>query len=271
MENRMIEVKFVGSGGQGSVVAGKLLADAGARVGYHCQSFAAYGALRRGGQVESFVRFSMTPIRIHSKMYDPDYLVLMDDKFVQDTRLIDEVKNGGTILINTSQSGIKDRSRKDVHIYDMDARKIALEADLSLPSGMPVINTAVLGGLAAFLPDVGVDSIIEAVDSGKIPHLNKNASAIRKAYQSIKNTLEGKTETGSASYQIHSDYKQQLYPVIDEQCNLCELCYISCPDIAIFFNTDANSFEVNNSACKECGICIRVCPRKSISWERGAV
>ena len=64
----MIEIEFIGTGGQGSVVAGKLLANAAAKAGFKTQAFAAYGAQRRGGDVESYVRLSEDIIRNHSKI-----------------------------------------------------------------------------------------------------------------------------------------------------------------------------------------------------------
>ncbi len=48
----MIEIMFKGEGGHGSVVAAKLLAQAAAESRFQAQSFASYGALRRGGKVE---------------------------------------------------------------------------------------------------------------------------------------------------------------------------------------------------------------------------
>ena len=83
----MIEIEFIGTGGQGSVVAGRLLADAAARAGYKTQAFSAYGAQRRGGNVESYVRLSSDTIRNHSKIYGADLVILMDkallDAFVE--------------------------------------------------------------------------------------------------------------------------------------------------------------------------------------------
>ncbi|MGZ3494090.1 MAG: 2-oxoacid:acceptor oxidoreductase family protein, partial [Thermodesulfobacteriota bacterium] len=61
----MIEIRIHGTGGQGVVVAAKLLADAAAKSGYKSQCFSAYGVERRGGSVESYVRISDKDIAIH--------------------------------------------------------------------------------------------------------------------------------------------------------------------------------------------------------------
>ena len=97
----MKEIKIYGTGGQGSVLAAKLLADAAVKSGFHAQSFSAYGAQRRGGKVESFVRFSKNPVFVHSKMYEPDYVILMDDVFALDPLTISGLKGDGGLLINS--------------------------------------------------------------------------------------------------------------------------------------------------------------------------
>jgi Pyruvate/2-oxoacid:ferredoxin oxidoreductase delta subunit len=51
------------------------------------------------------------------------------------------------------------------------------------------------------------------------------------------------------------------------RCNLCENCYIFCPDLAIAFDDEVRSFTVNRVLCKACGICITECPRSAILWE----
>ncbi len=80
---QMIQMRIHGTGGQGVVVAAKLLADAAAKSGYQSQCFSAYGAERRGGSVESYVRISDQRIVIHSKLYDPEYLIVMDENLIK--------------------------------------------------------------------------------------------------------------------------------------------------------------------------------------------
>ena len=98
----MKEIRIHGTGGQGAVIASKLLADAAAKCGFNVQSFAAYGAERRGGRVESYVRFSREPIFVHCKMYEPDYVVMMDKIFAKDPGTALDIKKSGGILINNS-------------------------------------------------------------------------------------------------------------------------------------------------------------------------
>ena len=93
----MIEINIHGIGGQGVVVAAKLLAEAAAGSGYYSQSFASYGTEKRGGKVESYVRVSEDEIHIRSKVYQADYLILMDRDFVKDPKVLSTIKEGGTL------------------------------------------------------------------------------------------------------------------------------------------------------------------------------
>ncbi len=53
-------------------------------------------------------------------------------------------------------------------------------------------------------------------------------------------------------------------------CDLCENCYIFCPDVAISFDAETQAFTIDRNKCKVCGICINECPRKALDWEGGS-
>jgi Pyruvate/2-oxoacid:ferredoxin oxidoreductase delta subunit len=67
-----------------------------------------------------------------------------------------------------------------------------------------------------------------------------------------------------------SSAKKKVYPVFDKtklnRCDRCLICYISCPDLAVYFQTEPFALDINQSLCKSCGICIEECPRKAILW-----
>jgi len=141
----LIEIRFHGLGGHGAVVASKFLADAAARNGYQAQAFASYGALRRGGKVESYVRISENPVRPHCKLYEPDWLILMDDGLAEDPAALSGLKNSGSILINSGKAPAEFPTLDRFRVVTVDAYRIAREKGLVLPGGMPVINTTLLG------------------------------------------------------------------------------------------------------------------------------
>ena len=189
----MIEIEFIGTGGQGSVVAGRLLADAAARAGYKTQAFSAYGAQRRGGNVESYVRLSSDTIRNHSKIYGADLVIVMDKALLERSLRDGKLKQGSTVLINTDEAPEKYPALKGRKVITLDANRIASRRGVTLPSGTPVINTTVLGALWAMIPSVKMDQLLEALKEGKIPAVEKNIAAVQEAYEAISQSLGGAT------------------------------------------------------------------------------
>ena len=184
----MIEIEFIGTGGQGSVVAGKLLADAAAKAGLKSQAFAIYGASRRGGGVESFVRISEDEVLNHSKIYGADYTILMEPSLLEGAQERGKFKKGSTVLINTPDSLEAFPTLKDNKVITIDANHIANNRGVTLPNGMPIINTTMIGALWALLPSVTVDQLIESLKDGHIPAFEKNVDAVNDAYVIIKGT-----------------------------------------------------------------------------------
>lgn len=181
----MIEIKILGIGGQGAVLAAKLLADAAARSGFNVQSFSEYGSQRRGGKVESYVRISSEPVSVHCKMYELDYVIMMNEIFIKEAGIAYNIKKKGGILINTPSPPEDFSSLGNFRILTVNASHIATKNRVLLPSGMPIINTTVLGALVGMIPEIEIDSLIEAIKEGKIPAADKNINAAKEAYDFI--------------------------------------------------------------------------------------
>ena len=130
MDN-MIEIRWHGRGGQGAKTASLLLADAAFNTGKYIQGFPEYGPERMGAPLTAYNRISDTPIRIHSNIYEPDYVVVVDDTLLESVDVTAGLKETGAIVINTTKS--EDHLRKALKgykgdIYTIDARKISEEA-----------------------------------------------------------------------------------------------------------------------------------------------
>ena len=130
MDN-MIEIRWHGRGGQGAKTASLLLADAAFNTGKYIQGFPEYGPERMGAPLTAYNRISDTPIRIHSNIYYPDYVVVVDDTLLESVDVTAGLKETGAIVINTTKS--EDHLRKALKgykgdIYTIDARKISEEA-----------------------------------------------------------------------------------------------------------------------------------------------
>ena len=128
---KMIEIRWHGRGGQGAKTASLLLADAAFNTGKYIQGFPEYGPERMGAPITAYNRISDTPITIHSNIYDPDYVVVVDDTLLTSVPVTAGLKKEGAIVINTTKT--PEELRKLLHgyegnIYTIDARKVSIEA-----------------------------------------------------------------------------------------------------------------------------------------------
>ena len=126
----MIEIRWHGRGGQGAKTASLLLADAAFNTGKYIQGFPEYGPERMGAPITAYNRISSSPIRIHSNIYEPDYVVVVDDTLLESVDVTAGLKEEGAILINTTKG--KDELDKLLKgykgkVYTIDARKVSME------------------------------------------------------------------------------------------------------------------------------------------------
>ena len=129
--NDLIEIRWHGRGGQGAKTASLLLADAAFNTGKYIQGFPEYGPERMGAPITAYNRISNTPIRIHSNIYEPDYVVVVDDTLLESINVTAGLKESGAIVINTTKDADYLRNvLKDYkgNIYTIDARKVSMEA-----------------------------------------------------------------------------------------------------------------------------------------------
>ena len=126
----MIEIRWHGRGGQGAKTASLLLADAAFNTGKYIQGFPEYGPERMGAPITAYNRISDSEIRVHSNIYEPDYVVVVDDTLLDSVDVTSGLKVTGGIVINTTKAAdelrasLKDYSGK---IYAIDARKVSEE------------------------------------------------------------------------------------------------------------------------------------------------
>lgn len=152
----LIEIRWHGRGGQGAKTASLLLADAAFNTGKYIQGFPEYGPERMGAPITAYNRISNTPIRIHSNIYEPDYVVVVDDSLLEAVDLTAGLKPDGAIVINTTKSGNELKPLLNGYtgdVYTIDARKISLE---TLGKYFP--NTPMLAAI------VKVSGVIEEKD-----------------------------------------------------------------------------------------------------------
>lgn len=128
--SNLIEIRWHGRGGQGAKTASLLLADAAFNTGKYIQGFPEYGPERMGAPITAYNRISNEPITVHSNIYYPDYVVVVDDTLLDSVDVTAGLKPDGAIVVNstldneTLKGKLKNYSGA---IYKIDARKISLE------------------------------------------------------------------------------------------------------------------------------------------------
>ena len=127
----LIEIRWHGRGGQGAKTASLLLADAAFNTGKYIQGFPEYGPERMGAPITAYNRISDRPITIHSNIYEPDYVVVVDDTLLDSVDVTAGLKEKGAIVINTTKEAEEIKKHLKGYkgkIYKIDARKISEEA-----------------------------------------------------------------------------------------------------------------------------------------------
>ena len=129
--SNLIEIRWHGRGGQGAKTASLLLADAAFNTGKYIQGFPEYGPERMGAPITAYNRISDEPITIHSNIYEPDYVVVVDDTLLKSVPVTAGLKENGAIVINTTKSPeyLKETlNGYEGKIFTIDAKKISEEA-----------------------------------------------------------------------------------------------------------------------------------------------
>jgi 2-oxoacid:acceptor oxidoreductase gamma subunit (pyruvate/2-ketoisovalerate family) len=181
----MREIRWHGRGGQGAVVAARVLATAFDKEGKSAMAFPKYGSERRGAPVIAFSGFDEVPIRQKTELYEPDCLVVLDPTLVTAVKTIfDGLKEGAVMVINSPDAVTKRLHPHLGVIGSADATRIGLEE-----MGRPITNTCILGVIARTTQWVALDSIVASLPeyfSGAI--LERNLRCIQRGYDETKIT-----------------------------------------------------------------------------------
>lgn len=131
MSSNGLEIRWHGRGGQGAKTAALLLADVAFKTGAYVQGFPEYGPERMGAPITAFNRISKEEIRVHSNIYNPDLVVVVDETLLTATDVTAGLSKEGAIIINTPKSAEEIRpllKGYEGKVFTVDARKISVEA-----------------------------------------------------------------------------------------------------------------------------------------------
>ncbi len=140
----MIEMRFHGRGGQGAVTCAELVAQAAIDMGKYATAFPSFGPERRGAPVIAFARVDDKPIKLRSKIYNPDVVVVLDPSLLEIASPTVGLREGGMLIINTShdEESIRKQLGYNGKLALVDAGRIAKEV-----LGLPITNTTMVGAL----------------------------------------------------------------------------------------------------------------------------
>jgi 2-oxoacid:acceptor oxidoreductase gamma subunit (pyruvate/2-ketoisovalerate family) len=182
----MTELRIHGRGGQGAVVASKLLAAAMFHEGRSVQSFPSFGVERRGAPVTAFLRVSDGPILLRCEITHPDGVIVLDPTLVEATDVAAGLKPGGLLLLNAPHDpshypALAERFR----LGTVDASEVARRHGLGSRT-QPIVNTAILGAFAALSGLVGIESVLHVIQEELPSRVEANVAAAREAAEALR-------------------------------------------------------------------------------------
>ena len=127
----LTEIRWHGRGGQGAKTAALLLADVAFQTGKYVQGFPEYGPERMGAPITAYNRISDRQIRVHSNIYDPQYVVVVDESLLEAVDVTGGLKKDGAILVNTSRPKeeiIPHLKGYEGKVFTIDAHKVSMAA-----------------------------------------------------------------------------------------------------------------------------------------------
>jgi len=186
----MVEIRWHGRGGQGTVTAAKVFADACLSGGRHVQAFPEYGPERAGAPLRAYNRISSKELRMHCPVLNPNVVAVADATLLDAMNVAEGVPDDAVFVINTSKSPKETReklkAKASQKVYTIDASKIALET-----IGRPMPNTPMLGALTKASGLLGIDILVGEVKGSfgkkfaqKI--IDANLAAAKRGFEEVK-------------------------------------------------------------------------------------
>ncbi len=189
--SKLIEIRWHGRGGQGAKTASLLLADVAFTTGKYVQGFPEYGPERMGAPITAYNRIGENQIRVHSNIYNPDFVVVVDETLLGSISVTKGLKNNGAIIINTPK--MPEEVKKYLEGYEgkvhtIDARKISEDA---LGENFP--NIPLLAAIVKVSGIMSDDMLIENMQqsfehkfASKPEVIEGNMVALKSALQEVR-------------------------------------------------------------------------------------
>jgi 2-oxoacid:acceptor oxidoreductase gamma subunit (pyruvate/2-ketoisovalerate family) len=184
-EAGLIEIRFHGRGGQGSVIASNILASAAFKEGKFAQSFPLFGGERRGAPVAAFTRIDDQSILLRCEIYEPDHVVVLDPGLINHVDVTAGLKRNGWILVNTDRKPSDLGIPTHFSVATVDATSIAVKHRLGTRE-TPIVNSAVLGAFVKITNIVCMEALTEAIAEEVPVKKQENVTAAQEAYNLVQ-------------------------------------------------------------------------------------
>lgn len=189
--NEIVEIRWHGRGGQGAKTAALLLADVAFKTGKYVQGFPEYGPERMGAPITAYNRISSNEIRVHSNIYEPDFVVVVDEGLLDVVNVTDGLNPNGGIVVNTRKTPaeISDKlNGYEGRVYTIDARKVSRACLGKYFPNTPMLAAIVkVSGVMeweTFLAEM--QASFEHKFSSKPEVIEGNMNALKMAYEEVK-------------------------------------------------------------------------------------
>lgn len=183
-----VEIRWHGRGGQGAKTAALLLADVAFNTGKYVQGFPEYGPERMGAPITAYNRISADKIRVHSNIYDPDYVVVVDETLLESVDVTKGLNKEGAVVVNTSKSA--DDIRKHLggyegRVYTIDAHRISVAA-----LGKYFPNSPMLAAIVAISGVVDRATFLKEMENSYRHKFAKKPEVIEGNMKALKMVLQ---------------------------------------------------------------------------------
>jgi len=186
----MTEIRWHGRGGQGTVTAAKVLADACLSGGRHVQAFPEYGPERAGAPLRAYNRVSSKELRMHCPVLNPDVVTVVDATLLDSINITEGAKENTIYIVNTTRDPKEIREKLGASagqkVITVDATKIAIDC-----FGRAMPNSPMLGALCKASGLITLEHLLEDVKksfgkkfSQKV--IDGNLEATRRGYEEVK-------------------------------------------------------------------------------------
>ena len=187
----IVEIRWHGRGGQGAKTASLLLADAAFNTGKYVQGFPEYGPERMGAPITAYNRISAERSTVHSNIYEPDYVVVVDETLMSAVDVTAGLKKEGAVLINSSKSPEELRPLLEGYegrVCTIDAGRISEE---ELGKNFP--NTPMLAAIVKVSGVVDAEQFVKDMEASfkhkfaaKPQVIEGNMRALKRSMEEVK-------------------------------------------------------------------------------------